>query len=595
MFLDFELYKKKVYGCFIGKSVGGTLGMPFEGKLKVNPVTYYDPVPTEMVPNDDLDLQVVNLETLLRTGLPVSRHHIGEIWLHHMEDSAPDEYGVAIANHKLGLRAPLSGQYRNKFHSGMGGAIRSELWACLAPANPALAARLAREDACTDHTDDGIYAEMFLAALESAAFMEENVQKLIEIGLSYVGKESKLYHAFCDVLRLYDEKKDVLSVRRYILENYHSDNFTDVTINLSFILLALLASEGEFDKAICTAVSLGYDADCTGATVGAVFGIMRPDGIDTKWTKPIGDTLVLSPCIVNMHNGSTIGKFCDTVMAVALRVQDYYRTDVRIEGADSLPDVCLADSWTDDFESLYAWNMGDRESLLTGLPCLTSLVYPEDVAGEPGKSKTYSIKLCADKPLSGSVQLYVPEKWQVTPSTISFDLAPGEKKLLSFSATPDAEQGLRGQKNLLTMRFCINGVSYSLEAGLPISCPWLVTDADGNESVYEATSIYFPVPAGAYRYKTRVNATAKKDVRIACSGTRPFILLINGEKVFSGDGSSYVPAFHRGYSATSASLQNGLDNVIELILPEHAAGEMFFGFSTTFGCATWIDTMERTL
>ena len=38
-------YRKKVRGCFIGKSVGGTLGMPFEGNLNVNEVTYYDPVP----------------------------------------------------------------------------------------------------------------------------------------------------------------------------------------------------------------------------------------------------------------------------------------------------------------------------------------------------------------------------------------------------------------------------------------------------------------------------------------------------------------------------------------------------------------------
>ena len=49
-------YRKKVRGCFIGKSVGGTLGMPFEGNLNVNEVTYYDPVPTSMVANDDLDL-----------------------------------------------------------------------------------------------------------------------------------------------------------------------------------------------------------------------------------------------------------------------------------------------------------------------------------------------------------------------------------------------------------------------------------------------------------------------------------------------------------------------------------------------------------
>ena len=105
--MNFNEYKKKVLGCYIGKSVGGTLGMPFEGEIGTREISYYDPVPTEMLPNDDLDLQVVNLETILRTGLPVSRYNVGEIWLHHMEDSAPDEYGVAIANHKLGVRAPL--------------------------------------------------------------------------------------------------------------------------------------------------------------------------------------------------------------------------------------------------------------------------------------------------------------------------------------------------------------------------------------------------------------------------------------------------------------------------------------------------------
>ena len=180
-----EFYHNKVYGCFVGKCVGGTLGMKYEGTLDYHPVTYYDPVPTEMIPNDDLDLQVVNLETILRTGLPICRYHLGEIWKYHIADHAPDEYAVAVSNYALKLGAPLSGIYRNKFYAGMGGAIRSELWACLAPANPTLAATFAREDACTDHCSDGVYAEMFLAAMESAAFEESDLLALIDIGLQW--------------------------------------------------------------------------------------------------------------------------------------------------------------------------------------------------------------------------------------------------------------------------------------------------------------------------------------------------------------------------------------------------------------------------
>ena len=595
MKLRYKIYKEKVYGCFTGKSVGGTLGMPFEGQLDVDSVTYYDPVPTEMVPNDDLDLQVVNLETLLRTGFPVSRHHIGEIWLHHMEDNAPDEYSVGIANHKLGIRGPLSGQYRNKFHSGMGAAIRSELWACVAPANPKLAALLAREDACTDHTGDGIYTEMFLAAVESQAFIENDLEKLIQTGLEFVDKESKLYKVFGDVIRLYKETKDVYAVKEYILRQYPCDNWTDVTINVSFILLALIASDGDFDKAICTATSLGYDADCTAATVGAIFGIMKPDSIDEKWTNTIGDALVLSPCIVNMHSFDTISEFCEVVMSVANYAQEYYQTGIQFEGADGFADIRLADSWTDDYKSLYDWKIGAKESLLTGLPCLMSLVYPEEVAAEPGKSKEYTLKLCADKDISGSVKLFVPEKWQVSSETFSFNLSKGETKEISFFVKPDAEQGLRCQKNILTMRFCINGVTFVQEAGLPVSTPWMVTAADVREYVYEATSIYFPVPSGEYRYKTRVNSPIQKNVRMACNGTRPFIVKLNGETVYEGDGSFYVPAFHRGDTWTNVVLNTGASNEIEVVFPEYKEGEFFFGFGTTFGCATWLDTIERTL
>jgi hypothetical protein len=101
MKLDFNVYEKKVRGCFVGKSVGGTLGMKYEGNLNYNEVTYYNPVPTEMIPNDDLDLQVVNLENILSSGLPVCRYYLGNTWKYHVADHAPDEYAVAISNNAL--------------------------------------------------------------------------------------------------------------------------------------------------------------------------------------------------------------------------------------------------------------------------------------------------------------------------------------------------------------------------------------------------------------------------------------------------------------------------------------------------------------
>ena len=130
--LNYETYLKKLHGCYLGKAVGGTLGMPREGTLTMAEVSYYDPVPDAMVGNDDLDLQVIALEVLRRYGLPVNAHDLAHCFTDHIR-FYPDEYGVAAKNLSVGVYPPLSGKYGSRFGAGMGAAIRSELWAALAP------------------------------------------------------------------------------------------------------------------------------------------------------------------------------------------------------------------------------------------------------------------------------------------------------------------------------------------------------------------------------------------------------------------------------------------------------------------------------
>lgn len=60
--------RKRILGCWLGKCIGGTLGGPWEGRPGPHALSFYDPVPDRMMPNDDLDLQVVWLEKLRETG-----------------------------------------------------------------------------------------------------------------------------------------------------------------------------------------------------------------------------------------------------------------------------------------------------------------------------------------------------------------------------------------------------------------------------------------------------------------------------------------------------------------------------------------------
>lgn len=307
-------------GCWLGKAVGGTLGMPYEGVRETLDLHFYDPVPTEMLPNDDLDLQVIYAFLLDRMGPQpcIDRHVLTEAWRY--IGMSPDEYGICKRNLKLGLLPPLTGSYDNPFTAGMGAAIRTELWACLAPGDPDRAVAYAVEDACMDHADEGVYAAKFLAALESLAFVESNTDRLLDRSLRYIPADCRTARAIDDTRRWWGELRDWRQVQQRLAEKYLNDNFTDVAINLAYIVLGWKAGQ-DFGEAICIAVNCGQDTDCTGATLGALLGILDPDGIADRWLAPIGRDLVLSPCCSGVEHPSTLDGFTDLVLDLRERLQ----------------------------------------------------------------------------------------------------------------------------------------------------------------------------------------------------------------------------------------------------------------------------------
>ena len=318
--MKIENHRGKTMGCWLGKAVGGTLGMPYEGMDGPFDLDFYDPVPTGMVPNDDLDLQVVWACLLDRQDNPqVSRTLFSKAWENHI--GFPwDEYGACIRNLREGIEPPLSGSYDNWFINGMGAAIRSEIWACLAPGNPALAAAYAYEDACLDHAEQGLWAEVWLAAMQSAAFVETDIRKIIQIGFEHIPADAEIRSAIEDTFQWWEVSKDWKKVRFQILEKYGHENFTNVTENMAFILLALLEGNGDFSRSICTATNCGKDTDCTAATVGALLGILDPEGIDEKWLAPIGRDLILSREIVGIAPPGSLDGFTDLVLDLGERL-----------------------------------------------------------------------------------------------------------------------------------------------------------------------------------------------------------------------------------------------------------------------------------
>ena len=301
-------YMERMRGCWLGQSIGGTLGAPFEPTRGAFDVDYYTvDLSNGMLPNDDLDLQLVWLNAAERFKTEVDAGILADYW---MLGVLPNwaEYGVAKSNQRFGITAPSSGKYVNRYKDSNGAWIRSEIWACLAPGHPEIAVKYAFEDACVDHADEGVYGEIFIAAVESAAFVEHDKFKLIDIGLSYIPKDCACAKAVRRILELYRSGLTWREARYQLMRDFpgsfgaqwhgeeegvpNGDWGYDTPNNIAITLIGWLYADNDFGKAICITTGCGEDSDCTAGALGAILGIILGEsGIPAKWKDPIGEEI----------------------------------------------------------------------------------------------------------------------------------------------------------------------------------------------------------------------------------------------------------------------------------------------------------------
>jgi len=349
----------------MGKTIGGTLGAPFEGYRGVWDVDFYQQdLSKGPIPNDDLDLQIVWLNAVERFGNKVNAQILAEYWLMFI-DPYWCEYGAGKNNLRRGFQPPLSGYINNMNRDSCGCFIRSEIWACLAPGLPAVAAKYAFEDAIVDHSNEGVYAEVFCAAMQSAAFVETDLDKIVDIGLSYIPSDCAIHGVVNAVRDYFRANRDWKETRLMVLREYpgnfgeiggyHRGNEKkedypdakfgwDAPSNIGLIMLGLYYGENDFEKSICLAANCGEDADCTAGTLGALMGIiLGASKLPAKWVDPIGDKIA-TICINNTEGNdlSVVKTVSEMTNRVARQVPRFLGPDLCDCIGTSEPFVILA-------------------------------------------------------------------------------------------------------------------------------------------------------------------------------------------------------------------------------------------------------------
>ncbi len=340
-----EELRDKIYGCWMGKNIGGTMGAPFEGTHDMLDISGYTTPKGEPLPNDDLDLQLIWLRALEHVGpFTMNINTLGYHWLRYIPASW-NEYGIGKANMRMGLLPPMSGEVNNEAWRNSNGAwIRSEIWACLAPGFPNVAIHYAIMDACIDHgVSEGTVAEIFTACLESLAFFETDVRTVIEKALSRIPENSRIAQDVRLVMAEYDKGTPYREVRQMIVEHDKDLGWFQAPANIAYTVIGLLYGEGDFKQSLICAINCGDDTDCTGATCGAVLGIMKGyKAIPDELKEYIGDriiTMSLDNCFEGRNQIKTCTQLTDRVMKMIPTV--LFANEVYCEYTDGPTEIDL--------------------------------------------------------------------------------------------------------------------------------------------------------------------------------------------------------------------------------------------------------------
>jgi len=244
-----------------------------------------------MEPDDDIHYTLVSLGVLEDVGPDFQWWDVAWYWTRHLPFAAICTAETqAVLNfwnrsaHMQQFRRPSSGgatpewtrTHKNPYREWIGAQIRADGWGWACAGKPELAAEFAYRDASWTHTRNGIYGEMLFAAIGAAAFVETDVRRTIEIGLSEIPRECRLAQWVRAALAWRDECPDfAAALDRMDAEPVLRRMSPVHTINNAVAcVLALLYSERQIDPAVCAAVTAGIDTDCNGATVGALVGAM---------------------------------------------------------------------------------------------------------------------------------------------------------------------------------------------------------------------------------------------------------------------------------------------------------------------------------
>lgn len=383
--MSIKQYQNTIYAGVLGKIIGVYLGRPVEGWTFENirdtfgEIYYYKNHKTGaplIVPDDDISGTFAFFRALEDTGYDpdISAEEIGNAWLNYIVENETilwwgglcrSTEHTAYIRLKNGIKAPESGSEKlngKSMSEQIGSEIFIDTWALVNPNNPRRAAEMARKAASVSHDGLAIDAAVYLAVMESLAFEEKDIDRLLDMGLTYIDNPF-FKDLVAELRRRCREAKDWYEVREWIAKEHGYDKYPGncpmVTNHLT-LLMAFIMGGDDFAKSCMIACSAGWDTDCNSGNVGCLNGIRLglegfEKGADIR--KPVADRLY----VVTSDSGETIS---DAV----LETRKIVRAAAALEGEEiDIPKERYAFEYPGSVQGVVPFDGNMEEQVLSGI------------------------------------------------------------------------------------------------------------------------------------------------------------------------------------------------------------------------------------
>ncbi|MDD4032349.1 MAG: ADP-ribosylglycohydrolase family protein [Bacteroidales bacterium] len=286
--LSAEQLKDKIAGGWAGKMVGVTYGAPTE--FRAQGKTYEDSIkwiPSHVkgsIGQDDIYVQLTFLMTMDQYGMDAPAKKYQELFakagyhLWHANVQARKNYFDSIF-------PPQSGLPEYNIHADdIDFQIEADYIGFMCPGMPRTANTIADKIGHIMNYGDGVYGGIFVAALYSEAYFEDNIPALIDKALLSIPAESEYYKIVKDVILLHAQYPEDWRAAWTELEakwgkvqicGAGSTFNIDAKLNGAYIVMGLLYGEGDPLKTMEVATRCGQDSDCNPSNAMAVLGVIK--------------------------------------------------------------------------------------------------------------------------------------------------------------------------------------------------------------------------------------------------------------------------------------------------------------------------------